>query len=207
MNSPKQIFFAHCEKASPKEITNKQQIPGECPRKSKKTISAYNGWHRNLMPYYISIYLEYGPCKRLRHLSSWGETPLLYTSYHSEDLEEEKQSGSKLTSSTTVSNLALYQVWVRTNRTKRGGPVSKPWCPSLCILGLTFRQGQEGADVSKSKHKTNHFNRRALWAKSHHLRVKHFHGLYLFLTLILEFCSWGNWGQSKRLVTWPKSHN
>lgn len=80
MNSPKQFFFAHREKASPKEITNKQQIPGECPRKSKKTISAYNGWHRNLMPYYISVYLEYGPRKRLGHLALEGR--LLCSIHH-----------------------------------------------------------------------------------------------------------------------------
>lgn len=199
------FFLPTVQKASPKEITNKQQIPGDCPGKSRKTISAYNGtgtWCLTI----ISIYLEYGPCKWLGYLALEGR-PLLYTSYHSEDLEEGKQSGSKLTSSTTVSNLGFVPSLSQDKWVQERYLCLQAICPLPLHPWLDFRQGQEGADVSKSRHKTNHFNRRASWAKNHHLRVKHVHGLYLFLTPILEFCRWGNWGQSKRLVTWPKSHN
>lgn len=91
---------------------------------------------------------------------------------------------------------ALCQVWVRADGTERVCPVSKPWCPSLCILGLTSEQRGDRADISRSRHNTNHYNWRAWIATSHHERVRHFHGLYPILTLILEFCRWENWEMS-----------
>lgn len=128
---------------------------------------ACGGWHRNLMFSYISTHPEYGQCKRLGTLCCWwGEAALLSTPYQSKNLHQEKQSGSKVTSSTKIS---IFQ-WLCA---KENGLERKKRLPclhatdSLCILGLTSKQRKEGAEVSRRRHSTNH-NWKVLIIKSHH---------------------------------------
>lgn len=151
------------------------------------------------------MYLEYGPCERLGHLALEGR---LLCSIHHITQRVWKRKNS-LAPSWPLQ--PWFQTWLCTkSESGQMGPREVALSPRHDVppsASLAWLSGQEGADVSKSRHKTNHFNRRALWAKSHRLRVKHFHALCLFLTPILAFCRWGNRGQSKRLITWPISHN